>query len=130
MRTRQKSRTQTRRSRLERAAELYLRRCYDNQTAARAGELAAQIGLTREHLTRTVADVFGLSLRAFLRVQQLKRAQHLLTTTSASMVQVALSSGFGTHPAFYRAFKAAFGITPGQYRARSQNDHGFARPRS
>jgi AraC-like DNA-binding protein len=114
--TRYKSRGQTRRQRLERTADLYLRGCYEKQTAARASEFATQIGLTREHLTRIVAEIFGMSVREFLRVRQLEHARDLLTTTSVSMVQVALSSGFGTHPAFYRAFKAAFGMTPGRYR--------------
>jgi AraC-like DNA-binding protein len=105
------------RQRIERAADLYLEECYARRTAARVSELAQQLELTREHVTRTVSDSLGMSLLEFLRARQLRRAQHLLRTTSLSTVQIAAASGFGTTPAFYRSFKAAFRMTPGQYRS-------------
>lgn len=57
-----------------------------------------------------------MSLRDYLRARQLLRAQKLLRTTSLSTVQIAVACAFGTPPALYRSFKAAFGITPGEYR--------------
>ena len=48
--------------------------------------------------------------------RQLPYAQHLLETTTLSTVQVGRRAAFGTHPTFYRCFKAAFGMTPGEYR--------------
>ncbi len=59
-----------------------------------------------------------MPLRDFLRVRQLRHAEHLLLTTSCSTVEIAAMSGFGTPPTFYRAFKAAHGMTPGAYRRR------------
>ena len=106
----------TARRRLERAADLYLRGCYERRTPARADDFARQLGLTREHLARVGSEVLGVSLRDFLRSRQLLYAEQLLRTTSLCMVQVAEAAAFGTHPTFYRAFKAAYGMTPGQYR--------------
>lgn len=57
-----------------------------------------------------------MSLRDFLRSRQLLYAEHLLRTTPYSTVEIAAMSAFGTCPTFYRAFKAAYGMTPGQYR--------------
>lgn len=57
-----------------------------------------------------------MPLRDFLRSRQLLHAEHLLKTTSYSTVQIAAMSAFGTRPTFYRAFKAAYGMTPGEYR--------------
>ncbi len=105
------------RQRLERAAELYLRECYARRRAARANEFAERLRLTRPYLSRVVPEALGLPLRDFLRARQLAYAEQLLRTTSLSTVQVALASAFGTHPTFYRCFKAAFGMTPGRYRA-------------
>jgi AraC-like DNA-binding protein len=107
----------TARRRIERAADLYLRERYERRTPARADEFARQLGLTREHVARVVSDVLGVSLRDFLRARQLLYAEQLLRTTSLSTVQVAEAAAFGTHPTFYRAFKAAYGMTPGEYRS-------------
>ena len=106
----------TARRRLERAADLYLRECYERRTPARADDFARQLGLTREHLARLGSDVLGVSLRDFLRSRQLLYAEQLLRTTSLSTVQIAEAAAFGTHPTFYRAFKTAYGMTPGEYR--------------
>ena len=105
-----------RRQRLERAAELYLRGCYARRTAARVDELAAKLGLARPYLSRLMQEVFGMPVRDFLRERKLAHARYLLETTRLSTGQVGLASAFGTSPTFYRCFKAAFGMTPGEYR--------------
>lgn len=104
------------RHRLERAAELYLRSCYERRTAARADEFAEHLRRSRPYLSRIVPEVLGVSLRLFLRERQLAYARHLLETTNRSTVVVGQAAGFGTHPTFYRCFKAAYGMTPGEYR--------------
>ena len=104
------------RQRIERAVDLYLEECYANRTAARASELAQQLARTREHVARAASEALGMPLRDFLRTRQLRRAEKLLRTTSLSATRVGLASAFGTRVAFYRWFKAAFGMTPGEYR--------------
>jgi AraC-like DNA-binding protein len=61
-------------------------------------------------------SVFGMPLLNFLRARQLLYAERLLLTTSYSTAEIAVMSAFGTHPTFYRVFKAAHGMTPGEYR--------------
>lgn len=104
------------RQRLERAAELYLRHCYERRKPARAEEFADHLRLTRPYLSRVVPERLGVPLRDFLRERQLAYAQRLLETTSLSIVQVGRAAAFGTHPTFDRSFKTAFGMTPGEYR--------------
>ena|ERR1043166_2657563 len=104
------------RQRLERAAELYLRSCYERRTAARADEFAEHLRRSRSYLSRIVPETLGVSLRVFLRERQLVYARHLLATTNRSTVVIGQAAGFGTHPTFYRCFKKAFGMTPGEYR--------------
>lgn len=110
------SRRQTDRERLERAAELYLETCYHARSAARVDELADFLRRARPHISRIVPDLFGMPVRDFLREKQLAHAQLLLRTTPATVEQIALSSAFGTSWTFYRCFKAAFGMTPAEYR--------------
>jgi AraC-like DNA-binding protein len=105
------------RRRFERAAELYLHACYGTKTAARAEEFAAFLRLTRPYLSRIVPDLIGMPLRDYLRGQQLAYAQHLLRTMPLTVDEIALASAFGTPWTFYRCFKAAFGMTPTEYRS-------------
>lgn len=101
---------------LESSADLYLHGCYERRTAARSDEYAQHLELTRQHVARRAARALGVRLRDYLRSRQLLYAEHLLRTTSYSTVQIAAMSAFGTAPTFYRAFKAAYGMTPGKYR--------------
>lgn len=60
--------------------------------------------------------VLGMSLRDFLRKQQLAYAGQLLRTTPLPAEEIALRCGFGTVATFYRWFRAAHGTTPGAFR--------------
>ena len=102
--------------RLEQAADLYLHACYGTRTAARADEFANFLRIARPHLSRLVPQILGMSLHDFLRRRQLEHAKVLLRSTPLSVDEVALASAFGTPWTFYRSFKAAFGVTPSQYR--------------
>jgi AraC-like DNA-binding protein len=104
------------RRRLERAADLYLRWCYRNRTAARATEFAEIVGWTQSYLSRFVAAVAGLSVRDYLRRRQLVYAAYLLRATPLANREIALASAFGTPSTFYRCFVAAYGRTPAMYR--------------
>lgn len=104
------------RRRLERAADLYLRKCYRLRTAARATEFADTLQWTQPYLSRFVAAVAGLAVRDYLRRRQLAYAAYLLRATPLSNRDVALASAFGTASTFYRCFAAAYGKTPAAYR--------------
>src|SRR5947209_9124309 len=105
--------------RLERAADHYLRSCYRGRTAARVTEFASFLGLTQPYLSRLVAALSGHSVRDFLRRRQLPYAAHLLTAApNRSVKDVAIASGFGTASTFHRSFKAAYAISPAEYRSR------------
>jgi len=114
--TRRAPSRQTERQRLERAAELYLHACYGTGTPARCDEFAAWLRVTRPHLSRIVPLLVGMPLHEYLRSRQLDYAKQLLRTTPLSVDQIAVAAAFGVPSTFYRRFRAAFGITPAQYR--------------
>ncbi|MFC9474199.1 AraC-like ligand-binding domain-containing protein [Nocardia sp. NPDC055002] len=82
--------------------------------------------VSRRTLYRVVAEFEG-GLGAVLRGMRLERARVLLVASDfRSIAAVATASGFATERQFYRAFQAATGMTPGEYRvvARSGADIG------
>jgi AraC-like DNA-binding protein len=104
------------RQRLDRAADLYLRWCYKNKTAARVSEFAIFMGLTTPYLSRIVPAIVGEPVRDYLRGKQLAYAVQLLRTTPLTIDDIALRCGFGTPWTFYRWFRAAHGMTPSEFR--------------
>ena len=104
------------RERLERAIDSYLRDCYSTPTVARVGELADLLGVNRAYLSRTVPALLGLTATVALRTRQLAYAAQLLENASLTVEEVASGSGFGTVRTFFRCFRAAYGVTPAEYR--------------
>ncbi|MFD4354857.1 helix-turn-helix domain-containing protein [Nocardia sp. NPDC058519] len=78
--------------------------------------IADACGVSRRTLYRVVAEFEG-GLGAVLRGMRLERARVLLAAADfRSVAAVATASGFATERQFYRAFQAATGMTPGEYR--------------
>jgi AraC-like DNA-binding protein len=111
----------TKRQQLKEAADFYLRSCYRTRTPARADTFAAYLGLARPYLHRRVRELTGGTPLDLLRARQLKYAKRLLLTTPLSVVEVGLASAFGSEWTFHRCFKAAFGLTPAQFRATARH---------
>ena len=82
-------------------------------------ELAALVGLSRFHLSRSFALTTGRSFSAHLRGRRLSEAARTLADGAPDILAVALSAGYGSHEAFSRAFRDQFGLTPDSVRARA-----------
>lgn len=107
------------RKRYELAIDLYLRDCYARRSVARVSELAELLGVPRAYLSRVVAQLFGRPLSAILREKQLAEAKRLLTDVAPlTHSEIAAASGFGHRSTFYRVFREAAGMTPGEYQRR------------
>ncbi len=117
--------TRTRRQRLARATEHYLRKCYRSTSAARASEFAFELGLTPEYVSALASELFGKSLHGYFREKQVRYAAWLLRILprEITLEEIALLSAFGTPRTFHRCFVEAYGTTPGAFR-----DHQGGRP--
>jgi AraC family transcriptional regulator len=80
--------------------------------------LADRLYLSRYHLARIVSSVAGEPPGAFRRRILLERAAYRLLTTDASILDVAVEAGYGSHEAFTRAFTRAYGTRPSHWRRR------------
>ncbi|MFE3545524.1 helix-turn-helix domain-containing protein [Nocardia sp. NPDC059177] len=78
--------------------------------------IAAGCRVSRRTLYRLVGEVEG-GLGAMLRRLRVERARALLEAgDQRSIATVATAAGFPNERQFYRAFRAATGMTPGEYR--------------
>jgi len=86
-------------------------------------DLASRLYLSRYHFDRIITSVAGEPPNRFRRRILLERAAYRLLTTRRTILDVAVEAGYGSHEAFTRAFTRAYGVGPGQWRARPTRTH-------
>ena len=85
--------------------------------------LAKKAGLPPVRFARLIKRIFRLTPSQLIAQRRLAAASRLLLETERSVADIALACGFYDHSAFTRAFRAATGGTPTQFRAaRMAND--------
>ena len=82
--------------------------------------LAYSAGMSRSAFMARFMSVLGRSPMVVLRDLRMRQAALDLRTTSTAVEIVAHSAGYESRSSFVRAFKAAFGQDPTEYRASSQ----------
>ncbi len=80
-------------------------------------ELAAVACFSPYHFHRIFKGMTGESVKQHVRRLRLERAVLRLCTTDQQVTRIAFDAGYEAHEAFTRAFRAAFGVPPQQYRA-------------
>jgi AraC-like DNA-binding protein len=103
-------------ARAQRAAELLQQGGDLGPAAALARQSAASVRTLERVFTRET----GMSFGEWRRRCRLLQAMRLLVG-GRSVTDVALESGYASTSAFVSAFKALFGVTPGQYAARMRS---------
>lgn len=78
--------------------------------------LSAALGYSESYVSRKFRALSGMSLRDYLRFRHLAFALRDVRDTSDSLLEIAVRYGFSSHEAFTRAFRAAYGVTPSEYR--------------
>ena len=98
---------------LERAVE-YIEAHLNENIGLR--DVAGEIGYSYYHMTRLFSSVLGESAGRYIQRRRLYQASGQLLRSGRSVIEIALDSGFASPEAFSRAFKAAFGSSPAEYR--------------
>ncbi len=85
-------------------------------------DVAKEFGVHPNYMTRIFHEKFGISPKKYLMDLKLKKACHLLTTTSLSIGVIAGSLGFDDQLAFSRIFRKEFGEAPSRYRKKERKE--------
>jgi AraC family carnitine catabolism transcriptional activator len=87
--------------------------------APRLAEIAARNGVSLRHMERLFRTELNASPRTFYVKLRLDRSRVLLATTSASIFEVAMETGFKSASHFSHTYKRVFGVAPRQERTRA-----------
>lgn len=85
-------------------------------------EIGAIFGYHPFYVSRMLKDRKGMTLRQYIISYRLKCAKRLLELSSKSAQDIAEECGFTDASYFAKTFKAAFGMTPKEYRASFKDD--------
>jgi AraC-like DNA-binding protein len=82
----------------------------------RLSTIAATVGLSPWHFSRSFHASAGVSFTTYLRRVRLDAAMRLMKETDKPLCDIAIASGFGDQSSFSRSFGRTLGITPLKWR--------------
>ena len=85
-------------------------------------EIGAIFGYHPFYISKVLKDRKGTTLRQYIIAYRLKLAKKLLTESAKSVNEISEECGFNDPSYFTKTFKAAFGMTPKDYRNLSKDD--------
>lgn len=85
-------------------------------------DIARFVGVSKRQLNRLFRDKLEKTTMAFYRDLRLEKARSLLVSSSLSMTQIALATGFSSSAHFSKAHAERFGVSPSTVRRRLPHD--------
>jgi AraC family transcriptional regulator len=86
------------------------------------GSVAQACGVSRYHLAHAFGDSTGMSVMEYVRGRRLSEAADNLAGGASNILDLALASGYASHEAFSRAFRAQFALSPEEVRRKATTD--------
>ncbi len=102
-----------------RAARMLEKNCGNGQSL---NEIAEQLGCTDRHLRRVFTEAYNVSPIQYLQTCRLLLAKNLLTETDLSVLEVAMTAGFGSLRRFNDLFKKQYKLSPTDLRKRTTEE--------
>lgn len=83
-------------------------------------KLAEIADTSPQHLSRLFKKECGVTITQYIRTQRVHEAELLIKTTDSPILEIAESLGFSSQNYFCNVFKSETGMTPSQYKAKSE----------
>lgn len=88
----------------------------DFSTEVSLNQLAEQLGISTEHLSRLFKEQTGFTLMAYLTNLRMDKAIYLLRNSEESIVNIGKACGYASGNYFSKVFLKMMGVTPSVYR--------------
>lgn len=80
------------------------------------GDLAQAVGVPPNYVSQTLNETMGETFFDYVNKKRIDAAQTLLRESDKTALDIAYEVGFNARSSFYKAFRRALGVTPGEYR--------------
>lgn len=80
-------------------------------------DMAAALGVSKHYLSRMFSKKIGVNFNAYRNALRMEHAEKLLLTTTKTITAIAYDCGFDCQRSFNRVFRAAYSMTPREFRA-------------
>ncbi len=102
----------------------YIDDFFEQNLAENATEeaLAKRLNLSPRQLNRVLRTYYGTNFRKKLCNARMNSSGWLLRTTNMSVSEIGKTVGYQSETSFFKAFKAYYGITPLQYRKKTEEN--------
>ena len=81
--------------------------------------IARIFGYSEKYIGHLFKKSTGMSIKEYVNVKRLDKAELMLSTSSLSVTNVSLSVGYNNVTYFNRCFKERYGVSPSEYRKKS-----------
>lgn len=98
----------------------YLRGNFDRDISIQ--EVADFVGISRSHLYRMMMETYNCSPKEMLLQIRMEYARQLLEETNLKQEEIARRAGLHTSTQLGVSFRAAYGLTPGQFRQQQRKE--------
>ena len=85
--------------------------------------VARDLHINPEYLSRTFKQQVGINFSTYLNNIRLQHALELLKQTDYRVAEIAARTGFQSPAYFSKCFKAAFGLSPQQWKASKSGEN-------
>lgn len=97
----------------------YIETNYTNKITIK--EMAETCGFSQSHFMKFFKTTVGIPFTSYLNNYRLTMASRLLLSSSSSILEIAIETGFDNLSYFNRTFKQTFGMTPREFRNKEQS---------
>lgn len=103
------------------AAEIVNLLTKDLSSPPSLSELSSACHISKNQIIRIIKREFGITPYAYLTKERLREAARLLESTSEPLSAIAEKIGFSEYSHFFRSFKQAYNMSPGEWRSQQRN---------
>lgn len=96
-----------------------------NDSALSLGQVSSALGISPSYFSTIFPIYTGMGFVEYLNDFRIKKALQLLENSDFTVQEIGFRTGFNSPQSFHRVFKKYYGETPGQYRARKNQERPY-----